>query len=268
MLAVMADGNFKHGSEGGPAAGGLGVLPVRLSDIADVLAKGSRDLARAPLASVAIASVYTLGGWLLAALLIGLKLSYLVYPLAMGFALIAPFVAVAFYEVARQLEAGERPGLGSVWRAVRASAGSDIRWMALITAFAFFIWMDIAAMLTLAFFGAAALDAAVLFREALTTSDGLVFLVVGHAVGAVIAGLIFSISAVSFPLIYDRDVDLMTAVITSVRVVLASPVAMAAWCAAIVAAIVGAIASGLVLLPAVLPVLGYATWHLYRRCVV
>jgi uncharacterized membrane protein len=247
--------------------GGLEVRALSIKDVLDALALGCRDLWAAPLASVAIASVYTLGGWLLALLLVGLRLPYLVYPLAMGFALVAPFVAVAFYDVSRTLERGARPSLGGVWTAVRSSVSRDVRWMALITAFAFFIWMDIAAMLTLSFFGAAALDLSSLVTEILTTQRGLVFLVVGHLVGAVIAALVFSISVVSFPLLFDRDIDAISAIITSVRLACGSPVAMGAWCLMITLSIVGAIASGLVLLPAVLPVLGYATWHLYRRAV-
>ncbi|MFV0295653.1 MAG: DUF2189 domain-containing protein [Hyphomicrobiaceae bacterium] len=180
----------------------------------------------------------------------------------------APFVAVAFYHVASELSKGRRPGLGEIWRAVRGSARRDVRWMALITAFAFFIWMDMAAMLTLAFFGADALHLGNLVREILTTREGLVFLLLGHLLGGIIAFLVFSISVVSFPILYDRDLDLMTAIITSIRLVRTSPFTMAVWCVIIAVTIVGAIASGLVLLPAVLPVLGYATWHLYKRAVV
>ncbi|MDX2154930.1 MAG: DUF2189 domain-containing protein [Hyphomicrobiaceae bacterium] len=263
----MSTDSEADGFPGKPGAGGVAVRPVSVADVADALALGCKDMWAAPLMSIAIAAVYTLGGWLLAACLAVLRLPYLVYPLAMGFALIAPFVAVAFYEVSRRLEAGERPSLSAVWCAVRAATRRDVRWMALITAFAFFIWMDIAAMLTLSFFGAAALDLSVLLTEILTTSQGIAFLIVGHLAGGVIAALVFSISVISFPLLHDRDIDAISAIITSVRLVRQSPVAMAAWCLTIAAAVVGAIASGLVLLPAVLPVLGYATWHLYRRAV-
>lgn len=240
-------------------------MPVTLDDVAQALARGWRDFCAAPLASIVIAALYTAGGWVLAALLVVLRLPFLVYPLAMGFALIAPFVAVAFYEVSRHLGNGAPPRLGEIWLAVRRSARTDVRWMALITAFAFFIWMDIAAMLTLSFFGAAALDLSLLLAEITGSARGLVFLIVGHAVGAIIALLVFAISAVSFPLIHDRNIDAITAMATSVRLVCGSPLAMCAWCVIIALAIASAVASGLVLLPIVLPVLGYATWHLYRK---
>lgn len=241
---------------------------VTVADLAGVLAAGLFDFRAAPATSAAIAAVYTVGGWLLAALMFEFRLPYLVYPLAMGFALIAPFVAVAFYEVSRSLENGRKPGLAAVWCAVWDQRSRELRWMALITSFAFFIWIDIAAMLTLSFFGSTALDLGALVREILQTSDGLVFLVVGHLVGAAIALLVFSISVVSFPLLYDRDLDVFTAIATSVRLVRANPVAMAVWCATIAFLIGLALASGLLLLPLVLPVLGYASWHLYRLAVI
>lgn len=240
---------------------------LRVADIAEILRLGLADWTRAPLISLAIASIYTLGGWVLIALLLVLELPYLVYPLAMGFALVAPFVAIAFYDVSRRLSEGSRPTFSALWRKLDNVRRGDIRWMALITAFAFFIWMDIAAMLTLGFFGAKALDLQALLHEILSTETGWLFLAVGHAVGAAIALLVFSVSAVSFPMLYDRDIDVATAIITSVRVVRYNPMPMTIWCSAIAGLIGLALASGLTLLPVVLPVLGYASWHLYKKAV-
>ncbi|MEZ5857187.1 MAG: DUF2189 domain-containing protein [Hyphomicrobiaceae bacterium] len=264
----MGTGQQTQGVPSGPKIGGLHVKALSLGDLIDALAAGARDLLAAPLTSLTIAAIYTLGGWFIAVCLFVLKLPYLIYPMAMGFALIAPFVAVAFYDVSHRLQNGVRPSPGDVWQSVKGSARRDVRWMALLTAFAFFIWMDIAAVLTLSFFGAEALDFGVLLKSIVTTSSGLTFLVVGHAVGAIIAFLVFSISVVSFPILYDRDLDVMSAIITSVRLVATSPLTMAAWCVIIAVSVVGAIVSGLILLPVVLPILGYATWHIYKRAVV
>jgi uncharacterized membrane protein len=248
-------------------ADGLEVKPVTVGTLGDVLACGVRDFRAAPLPSLLIASVYTFGGWLLALLLVVFGLPYLIYPLAMGVALIAPFVAVAFYQVSRMLEQRQQPTIAAIGRATVAATGRDIRWMAFILAFALFIWLDMAAMITLAFFGAAALDVRQLAAEILTTGRGLVFLVAGHGVGAIIAALVFSITAISLPLLHDRDVDVISAIITSVRLVRRSPIAMGTWCLVIAAGMVAAVASGLVLLPIILPIIAYATWHLYRRSV-
>jgi uncharacterized membrane protein len=250
------------------AAPGNAVLaPVELRDIGNAIQAGVGDFTAAPLVSISIALVYTLGGWLLAALLWVLNMPFLVYPMAMGFALVAPFVAVAFYEVSRSLAAGQSPTVYKAWCAVCDAKNRDIRWMALITSFAFFLWMDIAAMITLSFFGAAALDFGELLKQIGTTTHGWIFLVVGHVVGAAIALLVFSISVISIPMLFDRDIDIITAIRTSVSVVKANPFPMALWCATIAASIIASIATGLLLMPVVLPILGYASWHLYRKAV-
>jgi uncharacterized membrane protein len=258
----------KDPSSRATAPGDAVLAPVRLRDIGNAIQAGVGDFTSAPLVSIAIALVYTVGGWLLAALLWVMNMPFLVYPLAMGFALVAPFVAVAFYEVSRSLAAGKPPTVYKAWCAVCDAKNRDIRWMALITSFAFFLWMDMAAMITLSFFGAAALDLGDLLRQIGTTTHGWIFLVVGHVVGAVIALLVFSISVISIPMLFDRDIDIITAIRTSVSVVKANPFPMALWCATIAASIIASIATGLLLLPFILPVLGYASWHLYRKAVM
>ena len=248
-----------------PFVSPISVLPITKRDILQVLAAGLRDFRAAPLYGLAIASIYTVGGWLLILLLVRFELPFLVYPLAAGFALIAPFIATAFYAVSRSLERNE-PLLwsaiaGSVWQASRR----DLGWMALVTGFSLFIWMDIAALLFFGFLGLKSYSAPELLREIFTTPMGLLFLAIGHGVGAVIAFAVFSFSVTSFPMLFDRDVDFITAMITSVKVVLANPMAMLVWCATITGLIGFSLLTGLVGLLVVLPVLGHASWHLYRR---
>jgi uncharacterized membrane protein len=243
------------------------VLPVRTSDILNILAAGLRDFRTAPLFSLAVGGIYTIGGWVLILLLLEFDLPYLVYPLTAGFALIAPFVAAAFYAISRSLERGETLTWGTLARSVRDAFSSDLGWMALVTGFSLFIWMDIAALLTFAFLGFTSLSAQELLELIFTTPMGLLFLVIGNAVGAVIALAVFSFSVTSFPMLFDREVDFVTAMITSVKVVVASPVAMILWCATIAVLIALSLLSGLVALPVVLPILGHASWHLYRRAI-
>ena len=249
------------------ASGDPLLAPISFRDIGEVIEAGVRDLMAAPAVSIALGLIYTVGGWLLAALLLVFNLPFLIYPVAMGFALVAPFIAVAFYDVSRRLARGEPSSIATSWCAVCDAKNRDVRWMALITSFAFFLWMDIAAMITLAFFGAAALDMGALLSEIGSTTHGWIFLVVGHAVGAAIALLVFSISVISIPMLFDRDVDVVTAIRASVRLVTENPFPLALWCATIAAAVIASIATGLLLLPFVLPVLGFASWHLYRRAV-
>jgi uncharacterized membrane protein len=101
-----------------------------------------------------------------------------------------------------------------------------------------------------------------------TTPEGLAFLAVGHAVGAVLAVLVFSITVVSFPLLLDRPVDVVTAMITSVKSVVNNPVPMIGWALVVTLLIVVASLPAFIGLLIVLPVLGHTTWHLYRKIVI
>jgi len=244
-----------------------GVLPVAAGDIIHILGAGLRDFRAAPLLGIGVSSIYAVGGWFLFLLLVRFDLPFLVYPLAAGFALIAPFIATAFYAISRNLERGESPSCGrmkqEVWRASRR----DLGWMALVTGFALFIWMDIAALLTFGFLGLKSYSAQELLREIFTTPTGVLFLLIGNAVGAFLALTVFSISVTSFPMLFDRDVDFVTAMITSVKVVSTNLTAMILWCCVIAALIGLSLLSGLIGLLVVLPVLGHASWHLYRKAV-
>lgn len=248
-------------------AGSPVILPVETSDILEILAAGLRDFRATPHFSLAVGGVYTVGGWILILLLLHFDLPYLVYPLAAGFAFIAPFVAAAFYAIGRGLERDETLSWGTLARSIRNAFDSDLGWMALVTGFSLFLWMDIAAILTFAFLGFNSLSVQQLLELIFTTPMGLLFLVIGHSVGAVIAIAVFSVSVTSFPMLFDRDVDFVTAMITSVKVVLTSPLAMLIWCATIAVLIALSLLSGLVALPVVLPILGYASWRLYRRAI-
>jgi uncharacterized membrane protein len=127
-----------------PRAGGAPapvVLPVTRNDILEVLAAGLRDFRSAPLHGLAISGIYTAGGWMLILLLVRFDLPYLVYPLAAGFALIAPFIATAFYAVSRSLERNEPVSWGEIGRSVRGATKRDLGWMALVTGFSLFIWI-------------------------------------------------------------------------------------------------------------------------------
>ena len=243
------------------------VRQIGLADIIDVLAAGLRDFRAAPIYSLFFGAIYAVGGWVLVLLLLYFDLPYLVYPLAMGFALIAPFVATGLYAISRDLEQGRSLSWGALLGSVRGATRSDLGWMALVTGFSLFIWMDIAAFIFFGFFGFGSLDASDLLAQIFTTGTGLLFLLAGNAVGAILALIVFSFSVVSFPMLFDRNVDFVTAMVTSVKVVLENPHSMVVWCAIIAVLVAGSLLSALVGLFVVLPVLGHATWHLYRRAV-
>ena len=243
------------------------IRPVTVNDIIDICASGLRDFVAASVYGLVLAGIFVLAGWLLIGLLFYFGLPYFAYPLAMGFALISPFAAVGFYAISDQLERGEPLSFAGIARAISSSIARDLRWMALVTGFGLFFWLDIAAILFFGFFGLDGLKGGFIDRL-LTTPDGLLFLVIGNLAGATIAMAIFSVSAVSFPMLYDRDIDFVTAMVTSVRLVLSSPVSMIVWCGTIAISIGLSLLSFFVGLLVVLPVIGHATWHLYRRAIV
>lgn len=242
------------------------VRSVSVSDLVEVMAAGVRDFRRAPVYGLFFGGLYALAGWLLIALLWRFDALYFAYPLAMGFAIIAPFASVAFYSVSDLLERGDPLSWSAIFGAIRSATQRDLRWMALVTGFALVVWMDIAAFLFFGFIGFEGFKSDFL-GQLFSTPGGLVFLLIGNLVGALIAVIVFSISVVSFPMLYDRDVDFATAMVTSVRLVIANPATMLIWCAVI------GVLTGLSLLSLflglffLLPIIGHASWHLYRRAV-
>lgn len=260
-----------------PPPGGTRPLPpqvnrVGVNDLIDVLALGLRDFRAAPAYDLFFAGIYAVGGWVLILMLFAFDLPYLVYPLAAGFALIAPFIASGFYVISRRLEApapddGAVLSWGIVLGTVKSMFSRELGWMALVTGFSLFFWMDIAALLSFGFMGFQFFGFRELINDIFTTPSGWLFLLVGNAAGALIAFAVFSYSVISIPMLFHRDIDFITAMLTSVRFVALNPRVMAIWCAIIAMMIALALLSGLISLFLVLPVLGHATWHLYRRAV-
>jgi uncharacterized membrane protein len=257
----------------GPAAAAVAkadvpiVRSVAYVDVFDALAQGMRDFRAAPLHGLFFGGVYAAGGWVLLFLLNWMEVNYYVYPMATGFALIAPFIAAGLYEVSRRLEAGAPLTWHGVLASARTAGGKDLSWMVVVTTFAYIIWIDIAIALYLMFYGLKPLAFTDLVTAILTTPTGALFFLVGNLVGALLASIVFSLTVVSVPLLFERHVDFVTAMITSCKVVLASPRPMLLWAAIIAVLLAISLLSAFVALIVVLPILGHATWHLYRRAV-
>jgi len=259
-------------SRGKPAsaAGTMpGVRAIGFGDILSCLWLGWSDFRQAPLYGLFFGSFYAAWGILISAMLTVLHMAYLVFPVSIGFVLIGPFVAVGLYEVSRRLERGEALTWSGVLGVIWLQRQRELGWMAFVMLFVFWIWMYQVRLLLALFLGFQSFsDFAGFVRVVLTTSDGLWFLIVGHIVGAVLSLVLFSLTVISCPLLLEREVDFITAMITSVKTVTQSGAPMIAWGLFVVAAIiVGSLPAFLGLL-VVLPVLGHTTWHLYRRAVV
>ncbi len=244
------------------------VREISKSDLKNALIYGWNDFKAAPQFGLLFGLLYASGGWSIILLATVSGFYYLAYPLAAGFALIAPFVAAGLYEVSRRLELRLPLGWGEVIEAIKGGGRRDLGWMALVTTFTFFIWIDIAIFLYAMFFGMKAPGPWVLMTDILTTSNGLMFFVTGNVIGAMIAFAVFSLTVVSFPLLLDRDVDFVTAMITSIRAVKLNLVCMIYWALTIAALTAVSLLTGLLGLVVVLPWLGHASWHMYRFAVV
>ena len=237
------------------------------ADIAEALGQGLRDFQAMPLYGLLFGALYAGGGMVILLCLTAFGMVYLAYPLAAGFALIGPFVAIGLYELSRRREAGQPISILAIWATVKSRG--EIGWMAFVTLFIFVIWMYQVRLLIALLIGLNASFSSLqeFITVVLTTSEGLWFLAIGNVVGAALSLILFSLTVVSFPLLLDRDVDFVTAMITSVRAVVASPVPMIGWAAVIVVLLVVSALPYFVGLLVTLPVLGHATWHLYRRIV-
>lgn len=243
------------------------VRAIGRADIAEAFGKGLRDLQAAPLYGLAVGLLYAAGGMLIVAFVLHLNLAYLIYPLAAGFALLGPFAAIGLYEISRRREAGEPLSFGAAFGAMRRRG--EIGWMAFVTLFVFIIWMYQVRLLLALFLGINANFATLgqFITVVLTTGEGLMFLAVGNVVGAVLALTLFSLTVVSFPLLLDREVDFVTAMITSVKAVTTSPGPLLGWGVIVVLVLIASALPFFVGLIFTLPVLGHTTWHLYRRVV-
>lgn len=244
------------------------VRSISAADIRAALNAGLDDFRRVPAYGLFFGAIYAAAGLTLVAVVGWLSMPWLAYPLAAGFTLIGPFVAVGLYDVSRRLESGEplsfRAVLGSVW----AQSGRELAWMAFVTLFVFLMWMYQVRLLLALFLGYSSFSTFGGFLTTVfTTMDGWLFLAVGHVIGAALALITFSLTVISFPMLLDRDVDFITAMITSVKTVVTSPAAMIGWGFVVVLLLILAAVPLFVGLVFVLPVLGHTTWHLYRRAV-
>ena len=270
-MAAVIEAGAPQASEPAANAGRTQPIEIRKIEIADVMdciAKGVQDFVRAPRYGMFFGAIYAIGGLMMIWFAFAMEYPYLAYPLIMGFALFAPLGAAGTYEISRRLETGEPLSWPAVIGAVWSRAGKDLGWLALVSLFTFIVWLDLALFVFLTFYGASIPSLPQLFANIFSTPYGMTFLLVGNALGAIIALIVFSITAFSPPLVVDRDVDFVTAMTASVRAVMANPRPMLAWAIVIGADLAIAFATLFVALLAIFPILGHTTWHLYRRVIV
>lgn len=236
---------------------------LTMAEIHASLARGWDDFRRAPLFGLFFSSVYVLGGLVILATGGGIVVSTLI--VSLGFPLVAPFAAVGLYEVSRRLEAGTPLVWSQVLGVVWAERNRQIPWAGAIIVIAFLFWTFLAHMLFALMLGLAPATTPGLSFDLLMTPTGATLTLIQAAVGGGFAFLMFGLTAVSLPLLLDREVDFVSAMILSFRAVIANLPVMLVWAAIIAGCLIAGMLPAFLGLFVALPVLGHATWHIYRR---
>jgi uncharacterized membrane protein len=242
---------------------------IALSDLREALTKGFADFGEYRTDVIFLCLIYPIAGLVLARVASGLDLLPLVFPLASGFALIGPIAGLGLYEMSRRRERGDEISSLAAFDVLRSPSFGAIFAMSVLLVAIFFFWLVTANFIydhTLGPKPPASIS--VFLSDVLTTNAGWTMAIVGIGVGFLYAVLVLAISVVSFPLLLDRDVGLGTAISTSVRAVWANVGVMAVWGLIVAGSLVLGSIPLFVGLVVVLPVLGHATWHLYRKLVV
>ena len=238
------------------------------SDLFEALSRGFADFAAMPSHVIFLCLIYPLVGFFLGALTLGYNALPLFFPLSAGFALIGPLAAVGLYEISRRREYG----LSSTWHhafdVLRSPAIGSIAALGVVLMVLFLVWLATAQAIYQSLFGVLPPESVETFLgDVFMTPEGMKLILYGNGAGFLFAVVALSISVVSFPLLLDRDVGAVAAVLTSLRAVAANPATMALWGLIVAALLVIGSLPAFAGLAVVMPVLGHATWHLYRRVV-
>lgn len=241
---------------------------IEAADVLGALREGIEDFADRPSHYIFLCLIYPIAGLVLGTWASGANALPLIFPLVSGFALLGPVAAIGLYEISRRRERG----LDTSWRHafdVRHSpALPAIVLIALMLLVLFVVWLLIAETIYVRTLGPAApVSVSSFFGAVFTTAAGWQMILIGNAAGFVLALIVLSTTVIAFPLLLDRDVGALVAVQTSARAVAANPLPMALWGLIVAALTVLGSIPLLAGLAVVLPILGHATWHLYRRVV-
>ncbi len=236
---------------------------VTFVELVTALKAGLWDFRRAPLFGLVFSAFYVAAG--LGLVWVGAGTFLWTLAFALGFPLVAPFAAVGLYEVSRRIEADEDLVWSEVIGVVWHERTRQLPWIGVILTLIFLFWSFFAHMTFAMFFGLSALTNVSRSYEIFFSTNGLAMIAMQVLVGAGVAFFVYGVSVMSLPLLVDKEIDFVTAMLTSLRTVARNKVVLGLWAVFIAAALFLAMLPAFLGLFVVLPVLGHATWHLYRR---
>lgn len=243
------------------------VNEVDASDLRASLAAGWQDFRRAPLLGAIFSAVYVLGGWLIVWAMTTKGQVWWTLPASAGFPILGPFIACGFYEISRRLEKGEPLVAGEVFGVIFRQKDRQIPAMAAAIVVYFLFWNFLSHMIFALFLGNAVMTNVSSSLAVFLSPQGLAMLAFGTAVGAAFATLLFCLTVVSLPMLLDREVDFVTAMLTSFALVRENPKVMLGWGLLIAVCLFLGMLPAFLGLFVVLPLFGHASWHLYRRAI-
>jgi uncharacterized membrane protein len=253
---------------GAPPAALPEILSLDVDDLRHALRAGWQDFLAHPAYGAFFATVYVAGGWLLTFAFTAQGQVWWTLPAAAGFPILGPFIACGLYEISRRREAGEGMVLSEILGAVLRQKDRQIPSMAAVIVVFFLFWNFLSHMIFALFLGKATMTNVSSSLSVFLTPEGMMMLAFGTGVGAVFATLLYALTVVSLPMLLDdREVDFVTAMLTSVALVRENPAVMLGWGAFIAVLLFIGMLPGFLGLFVVLPLLGHASWHLYRRAI-
>jgi uncharacterized membrane protein len=262
-------GNVTSMAQGGPDTAAAPVIrTIGLSELHRALQRGWEDFKAVPSHAIILCVIYPVLGLMLARVVLGYSVLPLLFPLAAGFALLGPFAALGLYEMSRRRERGEQATAWDAFEVVRSPSFGAMLGLGVLLLALFVTWVATAQAIYIAAFGYAGVTGVSDFAErVLTTPQGWWLIVVGCGVGFLFALIALCISVVSFPLMLDRHAGAGDAMVTSLRAVARNPVPMAVWGLIVAVLLVAGSLPAFLGLAVVIPLLGHATWHLYRETI-
>ncbi|MEL6966085.1 MAG: DUF2189 domain-containing protein [Pseudomonadota bacterium] len=253
----------------GTLIGDLTVRAVQRDDVVAALRAGVRDFLRRPALSLLFGLIFAAFGIAFVMGLLVFDRVWMTVPAGVGFPLVAPFVCVGLYEMSRRYAAGESFGWLDIFGVIFRQQRREFGWMAFVTLFVFWIWLYQVRLLLALFLQWQSFSSLGGFVEIIiTTTNGMLFLGVGTVVGAFLATVLFTITVISMPLLLDKNIDFVSAMLVSIKTVHQSPVVMLGWGAAIAVLVFVALLPAFMGVIVVLPILGHTTWHLYKSAIV